>query len=158
ALHGIEGGLNQQPLLQAALLQTISSALFDAGRFDRAEPPQRLAVEILKQKRGESDAETLSSMCKLMLIHIARGDFHAASEGFKGAFSRSCAILGKNSPLLRRLRFAIADAAPFESHPDASFERSGWRPSVLDPRFRLKAQPEDCFDERFAAWLELMET
>jgi len=77
ALEALEDFENQ-PLVQARLLQVVGDAMEALGLLDRALQPQEQALAIRRQELGDEDHDTLISITQLGLLRQGLGDYAEA--------------------------------------------------------------------------------
>ena len=87
-----------QPLVEAALRQTIGAAYRGVGEAERGTPHLRKALMLRKRELGPDHPDTLDSMSQLANSYIQVGKLSEALTLFKEAFARSRAKRGADDP------------------------------------------------------------
>lgn len=97
ALATVEQQFKQQPLVAAALLQTLADSYLSLGRYAEALPLQEQALSIRMRTLGEDHPETLSSLNRMgpLLTYLSR---HPEAESYyRGALNRCRRTLGNDN-------------------------------------------------------------
>jgi len=97
ALKALEN-FEEQPLVQAQLLQTVASTLRELGLLERAMEPQEQALEIRRRELGDEDPDTLTSINDLGHLLKTRGKLDEAYPLFREALEGFRRTLGDEHP------------------------------------------------------------
>ncbi len=95
-LETINQDFGDQPVLQAKLLQTTASTLFDLGLLNAALSPQRQALENRRKHLGTDSPVTLESIENLGLLLTELGEFEEAEQLLSEVLTIRQQRLGKN--------------------------------------------------------------
>ena len=87
---------DNQPLVQAPLLETVAATMFRLGLWDRAFVPQKKAVGINRREWGDEHPNTLKSIGNLATMHYGRGELKEAEELFRKRLEVSQRTLGRD--------------------------------------------------------------
>ena len=90
--HTIERQLADQPVIQAAMMNTLGEVYMSIGLYGRAEELLVRAVEIQRKYLGSECVEVADSLDKLATIYTLRGRYQMAEPLYR----KSLAIFGKN--------------------------------------------------------------
>jgi len=93
ALKALEG-FEDQPLVQAQLLQTVADTLLELGLLERALEPQEQALEIRRRELGDEHQETLLSINNLGYLLQDHGKLDEAEPFYREALRTSRRTLG----------------------------------------------------------------
>jgi tetratricopeptide (TPR) repeat protein len=74
AAERIPGKFEKQPLVEAAIRQTIGNAYLDLGSFRKAMEQLEIAVDIRRRILGDDHVDTLQSMNNLSVLYMNLGD------------------------------------------------------------------------------------
>jgi non-specific serine/threonine protein kinase/serine/threonine-protein kinase len=91
----VQTGLSDQPLVQAALLDTIGRVYHNLGLYARAEPLLRQALEFRVDTLGEDSLETAESQTNLGLLLHDESEYAAAEPLLRKALATRRATLGE---------------------------------------------------------------
>ncbi len=97
ALKALEG-FEDQPLVQALLLQTVADTLRELGLLERAFNPQEQAVEIRRRELGDEHPDTLNSINSLGALLDGQGNLDEAEPLLREALEISRRELGNGHP------------------------------------------------------------
>jgi serine/threonine protein kinase len=86
--------LENQPLVQAPLLETVAAALFRLGLWDRGLGPQEKAVALNRRELGDEHPNTLMSIGNLATMRYSMGEFKEAEQLFRERLEISQRTLG----------------------------------------------------------------
>jgi tetratricopeptide (TPR) repeat protein len=89
--------LQDQPDVQAELLEVIGSVYQSLGKFNEARPLVERAVEIRRREYGEMHAEVGESLSRLGDIMTAQGKYSEARETLEKALAINEAVAGRES-------------------------------------------------------------
>ncbi len=93
ALEALEDFENQ-PLVQAQLLQTVGDTLRELGLLERAQTPQKRALEIRRRELGDEHPDTLASLGSLGALLYDQGKYADAEPLLREALEASRRTLG----------------------------------------------------------------
>ena len=74
----VAGRFTQQPLVEAAIRETIGSTYFDLGIYPEAEAQLERSVDLFRRNQGEEHADTLRAMNDLVLVYRAAAKYAQA--------------------------------------------------------------------------------
>lgn len=74
----IQGKFDKQPLVEAAIRQTIANTYKDLGLYTDAQPHLERAVELRTKLQGQEHQDTLTAMSDLADLYLDQGKFAAA--------------------------------------------------------------------------------
>ena len=97
ALKALEG-FEDQPLVQAKLLQTVATTLLDLGLLEQALEPQEQALEIRRHELGDEHLHTLTSINNLGVLLNAQGKAGEAEPLYREALEVSRRKRGTEHP------------------------------------------------------------
>lgn len=98
AQAAIDQQFQDQPLVRAALLQTLAATLRSVGLLSRAVRPQEIALELRTTLLGREDPQTLASLHERGRLNRARGETTAARDDFLKALQLRRRVLGAEDP------------------------------------------------------------
>ncbi|MBO6514645.1 MAG: serine/threonine protein kinase [Phycisphaerales bacterium] len=98
AINAIETQFQDQPLVQAQLLQSVSTTLTKIGLIDLAEMPQRSALDIRREQLGNQHKETLKSVMQLGFLLTTQGKLDEAEALYQEALQTYRSIYGDENP------------------------------------------------------------
>lgn len=98
-IDAINTQFNDQPLVQAQMLQSLSNTLHELGLFDSAENPQARALEIRRDVIGDDHPSTLKSINTSGVLLLEQGKLSEAEPYFREAIERSRRVLGDDDPV-----------------------------------------------------------
>jgi eukaryotic-like serine/threonine-protein kinase len=78
AARRIQGKFEKQPLVEAAIRQTIANTYKDLGLYPDAQPHLERAVELRTREQGPEHPDTLTAMSDLADLYLDQGKFAAA--------------------------------------------------------------------------------
>lgn len=90
----IEQELAGQPLIQAALLQTIGRVYESLGLYDKALPLTAQSLSLRRQAHGEAHADVASSLNTLGLVLYSQGKIAEAEELYRKALTLRRKLFG----------------------------------------------------------------
>ncbi len=76
----VTGELNDQPIVQATLLQKIGNVYLHLGRYDQAEPAMKQALEIRRRELSPGHHDIGRSLQSLGLLHAQKGDLEKGEQ------------------------------------------------------------------------------
>ena len=91
-------GFDNQPAIQAHLLQTVATALKDFGFLDRALEAQVKTVELYRLARGDEHSHTLTSLNNLGDVLLRKGKYAEAEPLFVEVLEARRRINGELNP------------------------------------------------------------
>ncbi len=94
AIETIDQEFSEQPLVRAALLQTVADTLRNLGLLDRAVEPQAKALELRRKVLGDNHPDTLTSLHRQGRLRAGRGDSEKALADLRTAFTARQLTLG----------------------------------------------------------------
>ena len=98
SINAIDAQFEQQPLVRAALLQTIADVMLRIGLLEFAADPQERALAMRREALGNEHQDTLSSVnSKGELLHL-RGRLDEAEPYFREALDTLQRMLGDEHP------------------------------------------------------------
>jgi len=97
ALKALEG-FEDQPLVQAQLLQTVATTLLELGLLEQALEPQEQALEIYRGELGDEHPATLHSISNLGVLLRVQGKLDEAEPLLRGALEVRRRKLGDEHP------------------------------------------------------------
>ncbi len=113
ALQAIERDFADQPVLKAALLQTIASTLRAVGLMPQALPPQMEAMALRRAQLGDMHPDTIYSIGRAGALLVFLNELEQAEQLLREEYEGSRQILGPEHPLtlgsLNNLASAIGD-------------------------------------------------
>ncbi len=96
--RAIDDRFDEQPLVQAELLQTLATTLSSLGLLEQALEPQIAALEIRERILGNQHLETLNSHSKLGDLLLALGRNEEAETHLQHALATSQRVFGETHP------------------------------------------------------------
>ena len=152
ASKDIGGDLNNEPELQAQLMQTMAQTYAGMGLYDRAQALTERALANQRSLLGERDRTTLATESSLAQLIRAQGHFAEAEKMLRTTLEAQRKVLGPNDPdtlaSMERLGYIYANEA---RHAEAE---SLFR-QTLDAERRVLG-PND--PQTLTTWNELAET
>jgi predicted Ser/Thr protein kinase len=94
----IQGKFGKQPLVEAAIRQTIANTYKDLGLYPDAQPHLERAVELRTKVQGQEDQDTLTAMSDLADLYLDQGKFAAAQALYTSVLQSRRRILGLEHP------------------------------------------------------------
>jgi tetratricopeptide (TPR) repeat protein len=98
ASENIAGQFDRQPLVEAALRQTIGATYVKLGKFAKGELHLKRAYELRSRELGDDNSETLMSLCDLATVIKYLGRYAEAEPIFLSADSTLRRVLGGEHP------------------------------------------------------------
>jgi eukaryotic-like serine/threonine-protein kinase len=98
AAQEVEGGLAEDRLLQARLMDTIGRVYFALGLYGKAAPQLSKAAEIRRGLFGPDDREALASSGKLAMVKNAQGQHAEAERLQREVLAAQRRLLGPEHP------------------------------------------------------------
>ena len=98
ALAGIERDFADQPLVQAALWESIASVYVELGLYDEALPAAERALETRRRLFGDDHPDTLESLSSMGWLLYARGEPDEADLYIREALETRRLVLGDDHP------------------------------------------------------------
>jgi len=98
AARRIQGKFGKQPLVEAAIRQTIANTYKDLGLYPDAQPHLERAVELRTKVQGQEDQDTLTAMSDLADLYLDQGKFAAALALYNRVLQSRRRILGLEHP------------------------------------------------------------
>lgn len=138
ALQSIDERFADQPLLRAALLQSVASTLRDLGLSDRAQAPQAQALALRREHLGDLHPDTLLSRWEsAQLLGYDQGKVAEAETLSRGVLADSRRVFGDGAPQLLDKLTALANILTQQGKLDESA-------SLLDEALALaRRYPDD---------------
>jgi tetratricopeptide (TPR) repeat protein len=94
----IEGKFPTQPLVEAAIRQTLSETYLDIGRGQQAQRQAERALDLRRRILGERDRETLTSMYALAAAYRQQGNNSLSASLLEKVLAGRQTLLGKENP------------------------------------------------------------
>jgi tetratricopeptide (TPR) repeat protein/predicted Ser/Thr protein kinase len=94
----IPGKFDKQPLVEAAVRQTIANTYKDLGLYPDAQPHLERAVELHTKVQGQEHQDTLTAMSDLADLYLDQGKFAAALALHTRVLQSRRRILGPEHP------------------------------------------------------------
>jgi eukaryotic-like serine/threonine-protein kinase len=98
AAAGVAGKFEHQPLVEAAIRQTIGNAYLDMGLYPQALEQLEHTVEIRRRALGDDHPDTLQSMNNLSVLYLQQGDAPRAEPLFARILEVRRRLLGEENP------------------------------------------------------------
>ena len=98
AAVGIEGKFDKEPLVEAAIRQTIGTAYRDLGLYPEAQRHVDRALALRRQALGERNPETLRTAKEVAFLHRRQGDYARAEALFVNVLETQRRVLGEEHP------------------------------------------------------------
>ena len=98
AVQAIESDFADQPVIRAALQQTVADTYFRIGRYPPALPLQEAALQTRRDELGNDHASTLASMNAMGCLFEAMGRYDEALPYYTEALAGRRRILGDDHP------------------------------------------------------------
>jgi tetratricopeptide (TPR) repeat protein/tRNA A-37 threonylcarbamoyl transferase component Bud32 len=90
----IEGKFKEQPLVEAAVRQTIGNTYRDLGLFPDAQKQIERALDLRRRGLGLQHPDTLTSMHKLAMLYYSQGKYPQAEPLFTSVVKERSRVLG----------------------------------------------------------------
>jgi len=123
AMASLETDYAEQPVVQAALLQTIADTLETLGLYERASEAQEKAVALRRRELGDSNPDTLYSIHNFAYLRRVQGRFDEAEALYREALDGFQRVLGEdhertliavgNMGVMLELRGQLAEAEAY---------------------------------------------
>ena len=94
AAVGIDGKFDKEPLVEAAIRQTIGATYRDLGLHAEAERQVERALALRRQESGEQDPETLRTANELAFLYRRQGNYARAEALFNNVLETQRRVLG----------------------------------------------------------------
>jgi non-specific serine/threonine protein kinase/serine/threonine-protein kinase len=120
----LEGGLRDQPQVQARLQATIGAVYTGLGMYAAAQPLLERALQTQKQVLGEDSPESLTTANHLANVYWYQGKFQQAEHLYRDIVQRRRRVLGDDHPDTLRANYDLASAYAAQKRWD-EFERLG---------------------------------
>ena len=120
----LEGGLRDQPQVQARLQATIGAVYTGLGMYADAQPLLAGALQTQKQVLGEDSPESLATANHLANAYWYQGKYQEAELLYRDIVQRRTRVLGEDHPDTLRANFDLASAYAAQKRWD-EFERLG---------------------------------
>ena len=117
--------LNDQPLVQARMMDAIGGACVNCGLYDEAEKLLEAAIELWEQEYGPDDLAAAGSVCNLAWLRHMKGDYREAEVLYRKALAMREAQDEAENLDVASVKFKLAILL-LES----------WRPREAEPLFR----------------------
>jgi serine/threonine protein kinase len=104
----IGGKFDKQPLVEAAIRQTIANTYKDLSLYAEAQPHFQRALELRQRVQGDDHPDTLSVMNDLGELYLYQGKFAAAQSLHMKALEGRRRVLGENDPATMKSRENVA--------------------------------------------------
>lgn len=96
AIRSLDEQLKDQPLARARLLETLASALFDLGQYERAAGPRAEALRIRRELLGDDHPDTLLSINNTGLLLRVQGHYDEAERYILEALEGNRRVFGED--------------------------------------------------------------
>jgi serine/threonine protein kinase len=96
----ISGNFEKQPLVEAAIRQTIANTYRDLSIYPEAQMQLERALELRRRVQGEQHPDTLSVMSDLVELDVYQGKFAAAQALQLKVLDMRRRVLGENDPAI----------------------------------------------------------
>jgi non-specific serine/threonine protein kinase/serine/threonine-protein kinase len=120
----LEGGLRDQPQVQARLRATIGAVYTGLGMYADAQPLLAQALQTQKQVLGEDHPESLATANHLGNVYWYQGKYQEAELLYRDIVQRRARVLGEDHPDTLRANFDLASAYAGQKRWD-EYERLG---------------------------------
>lgn len=97
AVKSVESQFEDQPLLQATLLQDLATTMRELGLLDSAVSPQERSLAIRREKLGDEHYDSLASWGELGNLQLSRGEFEEAESHFRKILEGYGKTLGESA-------------------------------------------------------------
>ncbi|HNO77879.1 MAG TPA: serine/threonine-protein kinase [Phycisphaerae bacterium] len=97
AVKSVESQFEDQPLLQATLLQDLATTMRELGLLDSAVAPQERSLAIRRQELGDEHYDSLASLGELGNLQLSRGEFEEAESRFRQILEGYGKTLGESA-------------------------------------------------------------
>lgn len=104
----ISGKFDQQPLVEAALRQTIGRTYQDLSLYREAQPHLERALNLHRRIHGEEHPDTLSAMFDLGELYASQGKFGPAQTAHARVLEIRRRVLSENHPATARSMSRLA--------------------------------------------------
>jgi tetratricopeptide (TPR) repeat protein len=94
----IQGKFDKQPLVEAAVRQTIANTYRDLGLYNEAQQQIERALKLRRQEQGEEQPEILSAMTDLAGIYELQGKIPQAQALYERVLEVRRRVLGEENP------------------------------------------------------------
>lgn len=94
----IKGKFDKQPLVEAAIQQTIANAYKDLGLFPDAQPHAERSVELRSKVQGQENQDTLTAMSDLAELYVDQGKLPAGLAVHTKVLESRRRLLGPEHP------------------------------------------------------------
>ena len=106
----IPGKFEKQPLVEAAIRQTIANTYRDLGMYPEAQPHLERAIELRAKVQGDEHPDTLSAMRDLAEIYVFQGRFAPAQILHAKVLAIRRRVLGEKHPATLDSMINLAEA------------------------------------------------
>jgi serine/threonine-protein kinase len=127
-MERVTAELEDQPRVQAELLDTIGRAYHELGLFEQAAPPLERGLELRRRTLGPDHPETLGSLYDVAENVRGLGEFERAIELYRQTLDGQLRAVGPDSTqvaeTLESLSFAIRNASNDFSEAESLLQRA----------------------------------
>lgn len=116
AAENFEDRFQDQPLVGAAIRQTLGKTYSALGEFEPAERHLEVSRSLFLQQLGPAHADTLRVECDLAWLYHDRGQYQRSRELNQSVLERACTALGMEDEISLRAKQALADLCRHEGH------------------------------------------
>jgi len=95
AAEGVEEKFKNQPIVEAAIRDTIGQAYEAIGKYKKAEPQQERAIELAKQHLGTNDPQTLVYSSNMGRLLKQLGRYRDSEKLLRTTFEAQLRVLGE---------------------------------------------------------------
>ena len=106
----IPGKFEKQPLVEAAIRQTIANTYKDLGLYPEAQRQIERALDLRAKVQGEEHPDTLNAMSDLAEVYTDQGKFASAQSLFTKVLDVRRRVLGEENPATLRSMGNVAVA------------------------------------------------
>jgi len=136
--------LDDQPLLQATLLDVLGTVHANLGHWDDAESLIARGLRLRRETLGDTDSEVARSLVHLGTIARRRGRYDQAERYYREALAIQTAAFGERNLEVAQTLYHLGFLAPYQGHPrhavDLYRQVLDIRRDLLGPEHPLIAQ------------------
>lgn len=139
AAKRIDGKFSKQPLIEAAIRETLGEAYLEMGDLSAAQPHLERALELRRRELGEEHVQTLSSMSGVARLYGNQAQFAKAEALWVIALEISNRVLGAEHP--NTLTYGSNLAVVYQSQGQSQKAEPLWV-KILEVRRRLLGEED----------------
>ena len=98
-IDAINNQFEDQPLVRAGLLQSVSNTATTTGLYALATSPQTIALELYRSELGDEHPSTLMSAASMGRLLMLKGKIYEAEPYYQEALDGQRRVLGENDPI-----------------------------------------------------------